>query len=426
MEQDSRQASVVILIPIILTFSLLLTFSFLLLSKKLPTKSEKPAKNLQNYANFANDVKACNSVETSHRFSCYRAVIETYYKGNISGFITRLKDEKDLSFEATFGESGEVSYAIFGTNCHTFYHATGDFIATYSNEGVQKILDYGPTTCTNGYTMGVYKRLALKNGFPTDLLKKFYEVCKEGAENQCAHEIGHILHDKYSYSVLKTLDTISLTQYKLAYPQKYTYALYESSDPKANVDKAFEECRQIMPDKNKLAQCYTGIGHNLFLFGEFANDGYKSVFSECSERSGTNKNDCYAFLIYRIGINEAGTKFLSHKFEEGKKICSDVTDLARNEQMKEHCYRGIGGGIGLFVDSEYALTNIDEKNLVSIKRQLLEYMKLCEQSEEAYINSCFAGLFGTKFAKFYDLLKIYYEQIDKLRPSWDSDFEVVG
>jgi len=57
---------------------------------------------------------------------------------------------------------------------------------------------------------------------------------------------------------------------------------------------------------------------------------------------------------------------------------------------------------------------------------LLEYLKLCENSEKEFVNSCFAGLFGTKFAKFYDLLRIYYEPIDKLRPAWDSDFEVVG
>ena len=321
--------------------------------------------------------------------------------------------------------NGKISYAIFGTNCHTFYHAAGDFMATYSNESVQKILDLGPTTCTNGYTMGVYKRLALKNHYATDTFKEFYKVCKKGAENQCAHEIGHVLHDKYSYSVLKTLDNISSEDYQLAYPQKYDYVTFDKNTAE-NLDKPFEECKKIMPDENKLAQCFTGVGHNLFLFAEFSKDHYKAVFDECENVSETNRDECYGFLVYRIGINEAGTKFLSKDFEGGRKVCDEIAERAKRPELKEHCYRGIGGGIGLFVDSEYALTEINEKNLFSIKNQLLGYLKLCENSDREFVNSCFAGLFGTKFAKFYDLLKIYYEKIEQLRPSWDSDFEVVG
>jgi len=103
-----------------------------------------------------------------------------------------------------------------------------------------------------------------------------------------------------------------------------------------------------------------------------------------------------------------------------------VVDLSGRLDLKEHCYKGIGGGIGLFVDSEYALTEINEKNLLLVKSQLLEYLKLCKNSESKFVDSCFAGLFGTKFAKFYDLLRIYYERIEQLRPSWDNDFEVVG
>lgn len=381
----------------------------------------------QKYS-FAQSVESCNATSTQERFSCYRKTIDAFYKDNPQGFLKALKsEEKNLSFTATGADEGNITYAIFGTNCHTFYHAVGDFMASYGSIGdVKTMIDQGPTNCTNGYTMGVYKRLALRNHFDTALLKKFWEVCHEGAENQCAHEIGHILHDKYSYSVLKVLDDMSAKQYKLVYPESYTYTLYQNGNIKADTDKPFEECRQIMPDENKLAQCYTGIGHNLFLFGEFAKDGYKGVFSECGQSADINREDCYAFLIYRIGINEAATKFMSGKFEEGRKICNDVASMAGSYDYKEHCYRGVGGGIGLFVDSEYALADINEKNLVSVKDRLTGYIKLCEQSEEEFVNGCFAGLFGTKFAKFYDLLKIYYEPIERLRPSWDSDFEVVG
>lgn len=379
-----------------------------------------------NRDTFPASVAACNEVETNIRFSCYRAVIEKYYKKNIEAFALELKNNHRLSFEAMYEENGKISYAIFGTNCHTFYHAAGDFIATYSNESVQKILDLGPTTCTNGYTMGVYKRLALKNHFSEDVFKELYRVCKEGAQNQCAHEIGHVLHDKYSYSILKILDDITVSKYHLTYPQKYDYITFNKDLIQPDLDKPFEECKKLMPDNNKLAQCFTGVGHNLFLYSEFSEDGYKSMFSECAKVSSENKSDCYGFLVFRIGINQGATKFLSHDFEEGKKVCSDVVDSTDRTDLKEHCYKGIGGGIGLFVDSEYALTEIDEKNLAGTKSQLLEYLKLCENSEEKFVDSCFAGLFGTKFAKFYDLLKIYYERVEELRPSWDNDFEVVG
>lgn len=374
---------------------------------------------------FSSQIRQCNAVETNFRFSCYRAVIDNFYKGDMKGFAKELKNHRSLSFEASYTNNGKVSYAIFGTNCHTFYHAAGDFFATYSNEDLKTILNYGPTTCTNGYVMGVYKRLALKGHFSTDLLKRFYKVCKVGAENQCAHEIGHILDDKYSYSILKTLDEITTSKYHISYPQRYNYVVFQNKI-QPDLDKPFEECKALMPDENKLAQCFTGIGHNLFLYSEFAKDGYKSMFSNCSKISEKNKNDCYAFLIYRIGINESAARFLSHDFEEGRKVCNNVVALADQPNLMEHCYRGIGGGIGLFVDSEYALADINEMNVEKIKGQLLDYLKLCEQSDDKFVDSCFAGLFGTKFAKFYDLLKINYDKIEELKPNWDSDFEVVG
>ncbi len=377
-------------------------------------------------ATFSSDIQKCNSVETNLRFSCYRATIEKYFIGNVPGFLDELKKKHALSFEASYADNGKISYAIFGTNCHTFYHAAGDFVATYSKDDLKKMVDEGPQTCTSGYIMGVYKRVALVNHYDENVIKQFWTGCKKGSENQCAHEIGHVLHDKYFYSVLQTLDGISLDKYHLSYPQKYQYVTFANNDYKTDLDKPFEDCKKLMPDQNKLAQCYTGIGHNLFLYSEFAKGDYKSIFSECSAVSQSNKDNCYAFLVYRIGINTAATQFLSHDFEQGNKVCADVVALSGRPELMEHCYRGIGGGIGLFVDSEYALTDINDKNLDVIKSQLTDYLKLCEKSDPKYVNSCFAGLFGTKFAKYYDLLKIFYEPIEKLRPTWDTDFEVVG
>lgn len=379
---------------------------------------------------FSADITSCNTQVTNLRFSCYRAILEKHYKKDTIGLLNKLKDSDGLAIKEAFMPGGDVSYAIFGTNCHTFYHAVGDFVATYSSDDLKNMVDQGPTTCTNGYTMGVYKRIALKNRFDSSVLKQFFEVCKKGAENQCAHEIGHVLHDKYSYSVLKTLDDISLKNYRLTYPQPFEYTTFKEISSLASLDKPFEECKELVLEE-KVAQCFTGVGHNLFLFSEFSPDGYKAIFEECSKintqnKRSSNKENCYAFLIYRIGINEAATRFLSNKFEEGNKICDEVIILAGNEALKKHCYIGIGGGIGLFVDSEYSTSEIKEKNIARAKDELLNYAKLCEKSEKDFIEQCFAGLFGTRYAKLYDLLKIQYEPIEKLRPSWNSDFEVVG
>lgn len=379
-----------------------------------PLLNSIPAKK-----SFAQEVVDCNTAVKELRFSCYRSVLEKHYADSWQTAIADIKNNPEMSFI-----SRDHSYAIFGTNCHTFYHALGDFIATYSDTSdLENQLNLGPGDCTAGYTMGLYKRTALENNFQTDLLKKFYKICKKGQENQCAHEIGHLLHDKYTYSIFKVLDNISFTEYGLKPHENYQYTTFD----KVDFNAPFEECEEIISDNNNLlAQCYTGVGHNLFLFSEFSPNGYKDQFSECASVADENKEYCYGFLIYRIGINVVAPKFLAGEFEEGKKICDEVDALANQEGLKHHCYIGVGGGIGLFIDSEYQLDRVNEDNLVEIKKTLLDYASLCNQSEEAYIDKCFAGLMGTKFKGFYKTLKIHHERIEKLLPTLDSDFRVVG
>lgn len=367
-------------------------------------------------------IAACSRETNELRFSCYRSGIETRYATDVRGFAAFLAANEDRLKTVFSQQSGDISYAIFGTNCHTFYHAAGDFIATYSTEDIPTQLSYGPTACTNGFTMGVYKRNALRAGFSLDVLKKFYEACLDGAENQCAHEIGHNLHDKYSYSILKILDDLSWKHYGLRYPESYAYVTLAET----NLNSPFEDCKKIMPDESKLAQCFTGIGHNLFLFGEFDPEGFRSVLDECSRVNVAHRDDCYGFLIYRIGINNAAPLFLAHRSDAGRKICEDIVSLIKREDLEYHCYLGIGGGIGLFVDSEYALVKIGDENLPAVKAQLLGFAKLCEESKEQFIDRCFAGLFGTKFLQFYNYLGLYHERIEKILPKLNTAFEVVG
>lgn len=369
---------------------------------------------------FPNDISKCNSTETRLRFSCYRSTIERYYHNNLTGLVNRLKDDKGLVLDST-AKGDEVSYAIFGTNCHTFYHAVGDFIAeTAPNNDIKTNLDYCSSTCTAGCTMGLYKRTALENNFDTALLKKFYNICRENERNQCTHEIGHLLHDKYFYSILKVLDNISYQEYGLKQPKEYKYVTEATND----LNAPFEECKEIVPE-NKLAQCFTGIGHNLFLFSEFAGS-YKPILDECTKIPDTNKDNCFAFLIYRIGINEAATKFLSNKFADGNKVCDDVVALINRKDLKSHCYLGVGGGLGLFMDSEYGSAKIDENSAPQVKERLTNTLKLCDNAEKGFKDYCLRGLWGTGFKKLYKNLNLYDEDLEKLIPELDNDFEVVG
>lgn len=372
---------------------------------------------------FSEGITKCNAVTTNLRFSCYRSLIEKIYKGDVAAFSKKIKSDKSLSFEIKFTKNREVTYAVFGTNCHTFYHAAGDFVATYAQSGdVKTLLDMGPLNCTSGYVMGVYKRLALVNHFSEDLLKSFFTLCPKGSENQCAHEIGHNLHDKYSYSILKVIDDISKKEYGLTYPQKYDYVTIQNPD----INAPFAGCRKIMPDDNKLAQCYTGIGHNLFLFSEFSPDGYKGQFAECEKTAAENRDSCYSFLIYRIGINHAATLLLSGKPKEANDLCNNIIAQANRPDLMKHCYLGIGGGLGLWMDSQYSAVKVDDNNLAQIKKELMDFAVLCNLSPEKYMGDCYSGLLGTKFKKFYKDYGMFNQNIEKLLPTLDSDFEVVG
>lgn len=368
--------------------------------------------------------KICNAAPKELRFSCYRKLIAEFYKrtepNNLEDFVKKLEELNALTFK-----SEDSSYAIFGTNCHTFYHALGDFIATYAdNLGIEETIRYCPLTCTSGCTMGLFKRSALANRFSTDLLKRFYGVCRGTEFNQCAHEVGHLLHDKYTTSVLKTLDQLTKKHYGYTYPDQYQYVTF----PKANLDRPFEECREIFQDAdNLIRQCYTGLGHNLFLYSEFNQQGYKSQFDECAKTSKANRENCFGFFLFRIGIQDGATKFLTKAFEEGKIVCNEAVGMIGREELKFHCYRGIGGGIGLFIESEYAKDPTTEATIGQVQEEVLSYAKLCENSEEAFINECFSGLLGTHFKTLYQDLELRYEPLDRLlKKLKDDSFQVVG
>lgn len=364
---------------------------------------------------FAARIKECNTIATEYRFSCYRSVLEKYYHGSLDDLKDWIKANKQVSFE-----SKDASYAIFGTNCHTFQHAVGDFIAAKGDsKDLARLVSYCPLTCTSGCIMGLYKRSALENNYSSDMISSLYTFCPEESKHQCAHEIGHILHDKYIYSILNILDGISTDRYGMVL-MPYQYKTFEDPDLHA----PFMDCRNLVPED--VANCYTGVGHNMFLFAQFSEDKYNSSFRECGELTGQERDACYDFLIYRIGINDAATKFLSGKFEEGNRICNEIADAAKRKEARLHCFRGIGGGLGLFLDSEYSTIKITANTIGEIRGAVVERLGMCEEVEEEFIVECYKGLLGTRVKKLYIDLNLYNDVIEKILPEIKSDFEVVG
>ncbi len=395
---------------LILCFLALIAFGTLKLVNKKPIDI--------NIA-FAQAIDICNTSPANYRFSCFRSALEKHYGSHdITTLAQAIHDNKGVSFT-----SADSSYAIFGTNCHTFYHALGDFIATKgAGQDVGALLKDCSLSCTGGCVMGLYKRTALDNSYSTELLKHFWDVCPKDAKHQCTHEIGHVLHDKYTYSVLKPIDELSAREYALALAKDYKYTTFERAD----LDTPFEDCKKIVPEE-ELAYCYTGIGHNMFLFSEFNDKGYQSSFDECNRLQDVeNKNSCLDFLVFRVGINDAAVKFLSGDFDAGRKVCEDVVVGSTRSDVKQHCYKGIGGGIGLFLESEFSNLTVTPENIERVRENVMKHIDLCEASIEEQKLNCYKGLFGTRVKKFYKELNLTNDIVEKLLPQISDGFEVVG
>ncbi len=370
---------------------------------------------------FERKVSACHAMDKKVKFSCYRSAIEMYYHSDPLDLSKKIKTDANFS-RLLKRATVDSSYANFGTNCHTFYHAAGDFLAeSFPDNSVGENLALCSGECTAGCTMGLLKRTALQNNFAEDILQEFFRSCKTGEEHQCAHEIGHLLNDKYVTPVLLPLDEITQSRYGVKLNSAYQYV----SAKKADFNAPFEECKKLVPE-SEIAYCLTGIGHNMFLFSQFSDGGYKTKFDECQRVEARNKNDCYGFLLYRIGINEAAPKVILKEVEAGQAVCNEAVALIGREDLKYHCYLGLGGGIGLYLDTEYGSRKLTDETIPEVQQALVTHAALCESVEATFSNKCYAGLMGTKFKLLYKLLDLRIGRIEKLLPELDSDFEVVG
>lgn len=370
---------------------------------------------------FVKAMKRCNIVSEEERFSCFRAGLENYPMSNLEEHIAHV----ELLVPKFTTNSEDTSYAIFGTNCHTFYHALGDFVAMHAEgRSVEELIKIGTMRCTAGYAMGFFKRLAYEHDYHDQYISNILEACPSPAWNSCVHEVGHVLHDKYTQPILALLDPITEKQYGVQVVPPAT----DRSSYALDLTRPFEDCRALVPEDD-WPYCYTGIGHNMFLFGAFNPKGYLAELDRCVGVSDVeNQEECNEFLIYRIGVNYAAPLFLSSSFDEGKTICQNAVARAStpNEQEYfEQCYLGVGGGIGLYIDSELLSIDPASGDIPRLKEDLARYARLCNRMPEGYQDNCTLGLLGTNYLKAYLKYRMFDPTIERLIP-YAGNYEIVG
>lgn len=364
---------------------------------------------------LAKDIAQCNNIPKQERFSCFRVALEqNYHEGDLRSFVNRIEADTTLDLH-----SQDNSYAIFGTNSHTLYHALGDLIATHDPRPVEDLIRLCPLTSTSGCAMGLHKRIALRNGYALAIHKSFYDACHTTEKHQCAHEIGHTLHDEFMSSILQILDDITEKKFGLKPVEQYQYV----GAKKQNLNAPFETCKTVLPEE-EWNFCFTGIGHNMFLFAEFSPEGFAGQFKSCEKVPQINRDACLSFLFFRIGINEAASRFLSNDIEGGNEICANALKSTNREDMALHCYKGIGGGIGLFFESEFPLTRAHVFTR-AMKHEILRGPNLCEQAPKEFQTECLMGLLGTKYLLLYQQSGVRHESIEILIPHI-GNFEVTS
>lgn len=368
---------------------------------------------------LVHSLQTCESVPRAERFSCFRAQIETHAEKDLEGYMSRLN-----RLAPEFTKTGDNSYAVFGTNCHTFYHALGDFAAMHAEgRSVKELIKLGDMRCAAGYVMGLFKRLTYENNYQGDYLSQMYPVCPPAERNSCAHELGHDLYDKHAEPILALLDGITHERYGVRLGSR---AAHERGA--VDLAKPFEECRAMLPE-HEWPYCFTGVGHGMFLFGEFNPDGYLAELDSCTsieDREG--QEECNEFLIYRIGVNYAAPLFLSSSFDEAETVCDEAAAAASTPNTSaylEQCYLGVGGGVGLYVDSELLSVEPEPEDIPRLKETLIRYAHLCNRVPEVYGESCYLGLLGTNFLDAYLKFRMSDSAIEGLVP-YVGNYEVVG
>lgn len=348
------------------------------------------------------EVKGCEERAPHERFSCFRAALERRAPaGDVIRFVEDVRDSS--SRRGTFASE----YAVFGTNCHTFYHALGDFVAAHAPDlPLSDQLALGGGACSGGYAMGLYKRIAYAGAFEDGLLSQLYRSCEkdERGAGDCAHEIGHALHDKHTRPALMAVDR--LTAQFLDRPSEAARDNAESVTAPREKANPFEDCRRLLPPRAWRA-CYTGVGHNIFLFVELDPRGVtlQDELRACAAIGNVADRDACAYsTMHLVGTNRAAPLFIAGRNAEGTAACADTASLdpARERERLTRCYFGAGVGIGLYAESEYPQEALVRSGAPILIDKLARYTDACETTPAPFIGECFAGLLGTGFSNLYE------------------------
>jgi len=340
---------------------------------------------------------SCNGASKELRFSCYRSVLERHFSGDLSDFAGRADSLADRLFT-----EDDDAYAVFGTNCHTYYHALGDLIAEHTSEDDVHSIRICPYSCTGGCLMGFLKRKAFQASYDSDFLQTMYQACPDEGKSVCAHEMGHLLQDKYFGTVLQVVD--QLTREKYGYTSMNSYSSQPTEPP--DVNRPFEECARLVP-QDLLGSCYEGVGHNMFLFMEFSPEGYTKAMHACDGVLGDRRDVCLGFLLHRIGINEAASLFIQNDFDGGNRVCHTAVEIVGRFDLAYQCYQGVGRGIGLFLLSEYPnIEHLSEGRFAEMQTLLKSKAQLCDDADPDYVKYCYDGFLHTDILNYFHKLGI--------------------
>ena len=318
------------------------------------------------------------------RFSCYQRAIDNHYNNNLESYVSSIEFQVDEFFV------DDVSnYGTFGTSCHTFYHAVGDFISRQVPlEDFDQAVDLCSNNCTGGCLMGLYMRKGLQESYSTESLLSLKNYCIQDQETLCSHTLGHVYNDAYTGSNLKLIDEISKEKYEFEL-EDYSYDVTEHP----SLSKAYGACRGL-EDESLIYHCNIGVSHNLFLFLDFSEVGYGESAKSCSDlEEEVDQIRCSSGLAFRVGRNSVTRKFLDGDFQEGNSECSSVTKSVGREGVLENCYVGLGDGIGGTLISKYPdISLLDKDRKEDYIQQLSENISLCNNAASGYVNACFNGL----------------------------------
>lgn len=295
---------------------------------------------------IAEKVASCNVEKVERKFSCYRALLDGIYKGQpIEEFVRAIEQDSSISFKKRADPIG-----VFGTNCHNFYHALGDFIASESQDHVnlEEFFELCPSTCTGGCYMAAFKRNVMNQDYSSESIQKNLTACTKLSPYACSHEYGHLLHDSATQPVMQIVDEISSKSFGLSYVNGNSYEVLD----KIGADELFTSCSNL---ENGLGGiCNTGIGHNMFLLIDYSQNGLSQAVSECSDyfTKSLDISECKRQIIYRTGINKVASLYLSGEFEAGFEKCSEVVALTGEPDLLEYCFYSLGRGLGWLFISE--------------------------------------------------------------------------